>query len=88
MTCHNLSATLYATISSIIFEEGISDNVKTSLLTIMKDNYSEVSDEEIISKINTILSSPRINYLVDEIVLVDMFPQTHHVETVCVLERK
>ena len=28
------------------------------------------------------------NYLVDEIVLVDMFPQTHHVETVCVLERK
>lgn len=66
---NHLSATLYATISSIIFEEGISDNVKTSLLTIMKDNYSEVSDEEIISKINTILSSPRINYLVDEIKL-------------------
>ena len=66
---NHLSATLYATISSIIFEEGISDNVKTSLLTIMKDNYSEVSGEEIISKINTILSSPRISYLVDEIKL-------------------
>ena len=28
------------------------------------------------------------NYLVDEIVLVDMFPQTHHVESVSVLRRK
>ena len=28
------------------------------------------------------------NYEVKDITLVDMFPQTHHVETVCVLERK
>ena len=28
------------------------------------------------------------NYQLDSIVLVDMFPQTHHVESICVLERK
>ena len=28
------------------------------------------------------------NYKIKNIVLVDMFPQTHHVESICVLERK
>ena len=64
----HLNPTSFASISNKIVEDKmVTDDVKKDLLSLIKKEYIYVSDDELIDKLSTVLSSPRINYLVEEI---------------------
>lgn len=70
----------------------IIDPPRTGLDNKTIDYLNKINSEELIYVSCDMLSLKRdldkLNYKIKSIELVDMFPRTYHVETICVLERK